>query len=98
MVPVVRVADVTHKEIQRAADAGAQGIIVPGLREVSEFSAVVERIKRACRDAGRLCTTFAGSPAEAKMEIERGMDAVGVGLDSAVFAQAYKALVDGTKG
>ena len=31
------------------------------------------------------------------MEIERGMDAVAVGLDSAVFAQAYKALVDGTK-
>ena len=27
--PIVRIADVTHKEIQRAADCGADGLIVP---------------------------------------------------------------------
>ena len=33
MAPVVRVADVTHKEIQRAVDNGAEGIIIPCLRK-----------------------------------------------------------------
>lgn len=40
--PLVRVGDVTHKEIQAAVDNGAEGIIVPCLREVSEFKKLVE--------------------------------------------------------
>lgn len=42
MSPVVRIADVTHKEIQRAVDNGAEGIIVPCLRSVKDFRRVVE--------------------------------------------------------
>ncbi len=47
MAPLVRVADVTHKEIQRAVDNGAQGIIVPCLREVDDFKEAVRLTKFA---------------------------------------------------
>ena len=42
LTPVVRIADVTHREIQRAADCGAQGLIVPCLREVDEYRKLVD--------------------------------------------------------
>lgn len=45
LVPLVRIADVTHREIQRAADCGAQGLIVPCLREVEEYRKLVELAK-----------------------------------------------------
>lgn len=45
LVPVVRIADVTHKEIQRAADAGAQGLIIPCLRSIEEFRKAVDLAK-----------------------------------------------------
>lgn len=41
LVPIVRIADATHKEVQRAADCGAQGLIVPCLRTVEEFKKLV---------------------------------------------------------
>ena len=45
LVPVVRIADVTHKEIQRAADCGAQGLIIPCLRSVDDFKKAVDLAK-----------------------------------------------------
>lgn len=45
--PIVRVGDVTHKEIQRAVDNGAEGIIVPCLESVEEFKKVVDLAKYA---------------------------------------------------
>lgn len=45
VVPVVRIADVTHKEIQRAADCGAQAIIIPCLRDVEDFKKAVDFAK-----------------------------------------------------
>ena len=47
LAPVVRVADVTHKEIQRAADCGAQGIIVPCLRSLDDFKKAADLAKYA---------------------------------------------------
>jgi len=47
MAPIVRIADVTHKEIQRAVDNGAQGIIVPCLRTVEDFKKAVDLAKFA---------------------------------------------------
>lgn len=47
LTPVVRIADVTHKEIQRAADCGAQGLIVPCLRTVEEYRKLVDLAKYA---------------------------------------------------
>lgn len=47
MAPLIRVADLTHKDIQHAADSGAHGIIIPCLRQVSEFRKAVELAKFA---------------------------------------------------
>lgn len=47
LTPFMRIADVTHKEIQRALDIGAQGIIVPCLRTVDEFKKLVDLAKFA---------------------------------------------------
>lgn len=43
--PIVRVAEVTHKEIQRAVDNGAEGIIIPCLRETEDFRKAVDLCK-----------------------------------------------------
>ncbi len=45
LTPVVRIGDVTHKEIQRAADLGAGGIIAPCLRQISDFHKLVSLAK-----------------------------------------------------
>ena len=45
--PLVRVADVTHKEIQRAADSGAEGIIIPCLSKIDDFKKAVDLCKYA---------------------------------------------------
>ena len=47
LVPVVRIADVTHKEIQRMADCGAQALIVPCLRTLEDFKKCVDLTKFA---------------------------------------------------
>ena len=45
LTPLVRIADVTHKEIQRAADNGARGLIVPCLRTMDEMVKLVDLAK-----------------------------------------------------
>ena len=47
LVPVVRLANVDHKDIQRAADCGAQAIILPCLRELDDFKKAVALAKYA---------------------------------------------------
>lgn len=42
MSPIVRIADVTHREIQQAVDNGAEGIVVPCLRDVNDYKKLVE--------------------------------------------------------
>ena len=42
IVPAVRIASVSHQEVQRAADSGAQVLIVPCLRGVDEFKKLVD--------------------------------------------------------
>lgn len=189
MAPIVRIADVTHKEIQRAVDNGAQGIIVPCLREIEEFKKAVSltkfapignrgfikgrgsgfgnepwaavslaeymknsnekvlvlpqcetkealeqieeivqiegldgifigpfdlsismgipgefhhpefqkaiaRIMKACRDTGKLCMIFVSTVDEARQYIEAGIDAVAYGLDTAVYTDAYRKIIN----
>ena len=189
MVPVVRIADLTHGAMQRALDNGAEGIIIPCLRTVEEFrrvpelgkfpplgnrgfikgrgscfgsakwaagslgsymensnehvlllpqceteealehieeivqipgidgifigpfdlsigmgipaqfdspafTAAVDRILNACKRAGKLCMTFTTSAEDARAELARGFDAVANDIDSTVFAEAYRKMVD----
>lgn len=189
MAPVVRIADVTHKEIQRAADNGAQGIIVPCLRSVDDFKkavdlakfapigncgfikargcgfgneewaggslrsymeksnekllvlpqcetaealaaieeivaiegldgifigpfdlsismgipaefdnpvfqAALDRILTACKKAGKLCMIYTNNPAESRKYLAAGYDAVANSIDTVVYKEAYKKIVD----
>ena len=193
LAPLVRIADLTHREIQHAADNGAQGIIVPCLRSVEEFRKAVElakfapvgnrvfikgrgsgfgnrewsagsleeymeqsnerllmlpqcetrealahieeiaaipgldgifigpfdlsismgipaqfdhpdftaallRIQNVCREAGKLCLIYANSLPEGKARLAEGYDAVAVSMDSAVFTEAYRSLVQQLRG
>ncbi len=43
--PVVRIADLTHKEVQRAVDAGAKGLVVPALRKPDDYRRLVDLAK-----------------------------------------------------
>ena len=45
LTPLMRIADVSHKEIQRAADIGAKGLIVPCLRTMDEMKSLVNLAK-----------------------------------------------------
>ncbi len=47
ITPLVRIADVTHKEIQRAVDNGAGGLIVPCLRDIEDIKKLVDLAKFA---------------------------------------------------
>lgn len=189
MSPIVRIGDLTHKEMQRAMDNGAEGIIIPCLRDIDDFRKVVDlgkfapvgnrgfikargsgfgnepwasgtlveymensnekvlllpqcetkealdnieeivqiegidgifigpfdlsicmgipaqfdapefqaamnRILKACKDAGKLCMTFTSSVADAREYISRGFDAVANNIDTVVFAQAYKSMTE----
>ena len=73
LVPVVRIADVTHKEIQRAADCGAQGLIIPCLRSLDDFKKAIDLAKYAPagnrgfikgRGAGFGCADWTKGPLE----------------------------------
>ena len=60
MAPFVRIADVTHRDIQQALDAGAYGLIVPCLRTMEEMRRLVKLAKfppEGCRGyaQGRHC-------------------------------------------
>lgn len=58
LVPVVRLANVDHRDIQRAADCGAQAIILPCLRDLDDFKKAVawqntlQSVKEASSKAG----------------------------------------------
>ena len=41
LTPMIRIADVTHKEIQRAVDSGAKGIVIPYLEDLYRAEQVV---------------------------------------------------------
>lgn len=45
LTSLVRVAEVSHREIQRILDGGAEGLVVPGLKTVAEVRALVDFAK-----------------------------------------------------
>lgn len=45
LTPMMRIADVSHKEIQRAVDIGAKGLVVPCLRTIEEIKKLVSLAK-----------------------------------------------------
>lgn len=47
LAPFVRIADITHREIQRAVDCGAQGIVAPCIREIEDAVRLIDYAKFA---------------------------------------------------
>lgn len=47
LTPIIRIADVTHKEIQRAVDIGARGLVVPCLCTMDEIKKLIDFAKFA---------------------------------------------------
>ena len=67
---------------------------IPGQFDAPEFLQAVEKVLNACRDAGKLCMMFSSNTDEAKKYIEQGFDAVANSIDSALFMEVYKDMVD----
>lgn len=64
---------------------------IPGQFEHPDFIAALERVQKACRDAGKFCMIFAGSASAVTERFRQGYDAVAYGLDAAVLTAAYQA-------
>ena len=71
---------------------------IPGQFDAPEFKDAVDRVLRACKQAGKLCMTFTSSPAEARMYIDKGFDAVAYSIDTIVIGQAYKEAMEKIRG
>lgn len=58
-----------------------------------EIKQAIARILRACKAAKKMCFIFTGSPEAANKYFEDGFDSVAIGLDTAVFINAYRDIV-----
>ena len=59
--------------------------------------AAVERIRKACADAGKLCIMFCGSGEQAAGYFRQGFPNVAVGIDVLTLIAGTKAMVDTAK-
>ena len=66
---------------------------IPAQFDHPDFHAAMRCILAACRNAGKLCLTFTTSCDEARAYLAAGYDAVAIGLDTAVFHDAYRRTV-----
>lgn len=71
---------------------------IPGKFDAPEFKAALERIRTACKSAGKLCIIFTGSAEAAKGYFESGYNNVAVSLDVSVLTEGYRGIVSAAKG
>ena len=64
---------------------------IPGQFDHPDFVAALERVQKACRDAGKFCMIFAGAPAAVAERFNQGFDSVAYGLDASVLVAAFQA-------
>lgn len=67
---------------------------IPGEFDNPLHIAAVERVRRACADAGKLCVMFTGDASKAAGYFAQGFDSVTLGIDISTLADAYNALAD----
>lgn len=63
---------------------------IPGDFANPDFQAAVDRIVKACRDAGKFCILFAGNTDAVVAGYKRGFDCMAYSLDAALFIEAMK--------
>lgn len=66
---------------------------IPGQFDHPEFTAALQRILAACRDAGKFSIIFTGDAARIRDYYETGFDSVTYSLDAAMLIEAYRALI-----
>lgn len=64
---------------------------IPGQFDHPDFIAALERVQKACGDAGKFCMIFAGNPSAVAERFKQGYDAVAYSLDATVLAGAFQA-------
>ena len=70
---------------------------IPGQFDHPDHIAAVERIRKACADAGKLCIMFCGSGEQAAGYFRQGFPNVAVGIDVLTLIAGTKAMVDTAK-
>lgn len=58
----------------------------------------LERVRSACRKAGKRSFIFCGDAQAAKAQLAAGFDSVTAGVDTLLHIQSYRALVDAVRG
>ena len=65
----------------------------PGDFETAEFQQAIDRILKACKNAGKFASVFTMDPEAAKSYFKQGFDAACVALDTLYYINSYKQLV-----
>lgn len=63
---------------------------IPTQFDHPDFKAAVERILKACKEAGKLCMIYTTTIEEARMRLAEGFEAISHSLDAALYAQVYR--------
>jgi 2-keto-3-deoxy-L-rhamnonate aldolase RhmA len=66
---------------------------VPGDIACRQVQQGIARVLRSCKDAGKPCGIFAATADAAQLYVAQGFDLIGVGLDSLILGNAYRALL-----
>ena len=91
-----------------AATEGVDGIFVgpfdlsismgmPGDFKNPVFLAALERVQKACRDAGKFCILFTGTAEGVKDGFARGFDSMTYGTDAGLLIECFREKIDGIK-
>lgn len=67
---------------------------LPGRFDYPDFTAAIERIVKACHDAGKFCLFFGGTPAAVADGFRRGFDGMAYSIDTIALIKSIKADVD----
>lgn len=70
---------------------------IPGQMEADALHSAINRILRACKNADKHAFIFAGTTAAAKRYMAMGYDAVTIGVDASVLADAVRGIVKTVK-
>ena len=70
---------------------------VPGDIECEQVQQGIATVLQSCKQAGKPCGIFAAAAADAQRYAEQGFDLIGVGLDSLILGNAYRALLTETR-
>ena len=63
---------------------------IPTQFDHPDFKSAVERIRKACRESGKLCMIYTTTIEEARMRLAEGFEAISHSLDAALYAQVYR--------